>query len=250
MSELSDEQLLRYSRHILLPEIGDEGQQKLLDSVVLIVGLGGLGSPAALYLAAAGIGKLIIADGDKVELSNLQRQIVHTSNTIGMKKTDSAVSMLGQINPLVSTIPVGKLMGAELTEQVSQADVVIDASDNFETRYAINKACRKLAKPLVSGAVIRMEGQVSVFMQRPQDPCYECLYPNNNTELNESCVQTGILAPVAGIVGSIQATEALKIIIGFGRTLAGKLLLIDAKNLEWREIELQRNEQCPICSGE
>ena len=250
MSTLTDEQLLRYSRHILLPEIGDEGQQKLLDSTALVVGLGGLGSPAAIYLAASGVGKLILADDDVVELSNLQRQIVHTTATIGIQKTESASKTLRQINPDVTIESVGRVDLDVLPEIVKQADIVIDGSDNFATRYAVNRTCHQLTTPLVSAAVIRMEGQVSVFMQREQDACYECLYPDHGRELEESCVQSGVLAPVAGMIGSIQATEAIKVLVGTGKTLSGSVLLLDMKHFEWRTVALKKNKQCTVCSKE
>lgn len=248
-SDLSDDQLLRYGRHILLDEIGIDGQRKLLNSVALIVGLGGLGSPVAMYLAASGVGRLIIADGDKVELSNLQRQIVHNSDTLGMDKTESAKAALKKINPAVQVDLAGKLGKTDLNHYVKQADVVVDATDNFAARYAINETCRRLSTPLVSGAAIRMEGQVCVFTQIPGTPCYECLYPKGQTEVDELCATTGVLAPAVGIVGSIQATEALKILAGFGAVLANKLLLIDAKYAEWRTITLKQNDNCPVCAA-
>ena len=245
--ELNDEQLLRYSRHIILRELGIEGQCRLSNSTVLIVGLGGLGSPLALYLATSGIGKLILADGDQVELSNLQRQIIYTTDDIGMNKTDVATQLLNKMNPEISVQTVGRLSEKLMPDYVNEADVVLDASDNFETRYAVNRVCRQLSTPLISGAVIRMEGQVSVFTQEKGSPCYECLYPVG-TNVDESCSQNGILAPVAGIIGSVQATEAIKLIVGFGEILAGKLLLLDAERMEWRQVKLNRNKNCLSCA--
>jgi adenylyltransferase/sulfurtransferase len=246
---MNDQQLLRYSRHIALPQIGIEGQQKLLDSSVLIVGLGGLGSPAALYLAAAGVGTLMIADFDRVELSNLQRQILHGTENLGDLKTDSAMARLQSANPEVRVVPVVTVLDEDsLPVWIAQADVVIDGSDNFATRFALNRACVKYQKPLVSGAVIRMEGQVAVFDLRiPDSPCYACLY-REGEELGESCSETGVLAPVTGIVGSIQATETLKLLIGLP-TLTGRLLVLDALTQEWRSLKLRKDPACAVCAS-
>ncbi|MEK9133932.1 MAG: molybdopterin-synthase adenylyltransferase MoeB, partial [Pseudomonadota bacterium] len=212
---MDDKQLLRYSRHILLPQVGIDGQQKLLDARVLIVGLGGLGSPVAMYLAASGVGHLVIVDRDRVELSNLQRQIVHTTNAIGIDKSASARQTLQALNPDIRITTFNKILNAdELTEQVRQADAVVDASDNFATRFGLNRICVEQKKPLISGAVIRLEGQVTTFRaDLPDSPCYRCLYKDMD-EIAETCSETGVLAPVAGIIGSIQATETLKVLTG------------------------------------
>jgi adenylyltransferase/sulfurtransferase len=245
---MDDKQLLRYSRHILLPQMGIDGQQKLLDARVLIVGLGGLGSPVAMYLAASGVGHLVIVDRDRVELSNLQRQIVHTTNAIGIDKSASAQQTLQALNPDIQITTFNKILNAdELTEQVRQADAVVDASDNFATRFGLNRICVEQKKPLISGAVIRMEGQVTTFRaDLPDSPCYRCLYKDMD-EIAETCSETGVLAPVAGIIGSIQATETLKVLTGVGQTLNGRLLILDAQTMEWREIRLRRDPLCPVC---
>jgi adenylyltransferase/sulfurtransferase len=248
LADLGDEQLLRYSRHILLRDIDVEGQQKLLASRVLIVGLGGLGSPAAMYLAASGIGRLAIADGDSVDLTNLQRQIVHTTAAVGAAKTESAARTLRALNPEIEIIPIAqRLDGESLREQVRQADVVLDATDNFATRYAINRACVAERKPLISGAVVRMEGQVSVFRaDRNDSPCYACLFKEGDGP-DEPCSQLGVLAPVTGIIGCIQATETIKLLLDIGERLEGKLLLLDARTMEWRTMRLRRDPECPVC---
>ena len=245
---MDDKQLLRYSRHILLPQVGVDGQQKLLDARVLIIGLGGLGSPAAMYLAASGVGHLVIVDHDRVELSNLQRQIVHTTDTIGKDKVASAKSNLQQLNPDIQVTTFNKKLHAdELTEQVKLADAVVDASDNFATRFGLNRLCVEYKKPLISGAVIRLEGQVTTFRaDLPDSPCYRCLYQDMD-EIAESCSETGVLAPVAGIIGSIQATETLKVLTGVGQTLNGRLLILDAQTMEWREMKLRQDPSCPVC---
>lgn len=242
---MDDERLLRYSRQIMLPQIDVAGQQRLGDSTVLIIGLGGLGSPVAMYLAAAGIGHLLLADGDQVDLPNLQRQILHNTNTLGHDKTESAIQALELLNPEIELVAIRKrLAGDALTEVVRQADVIVDASDNYSTRFAVNDACVREHKPLVSGAVIRMEGQVTVFDNRLTDsPCYRCLYQDSN-ELDERCSETGVLAPVVGIIGSIQATEAIKLLLNMGSTLTGRLLLLDASTMEWRQITLRQDPQC------
>jgi len=246
---MNDEQLLRYSRQIMLPEIDVAGQQKLLDSHVLIIGMGGLGSPVAMYLASAGIGNLTLVDDDKVELSNLQRQIAHTQNDIGKYKTDSAKETLLSLNPDIKVTTIHHRMNEnELINEIQKSDVVIDATDNFTTRFSINKACVKTGTPLVSGAAIRMEAQIAVFNNGEKDsPCYHCLYKEGD-ELDESCTETGVLAPLVGIIGSIQALETIKILLGFGETLTGKLLLLDAKTMEWRSIKLGKDPACPVCA--
>jgi molybdopterin-synthase adenylyltransferase len=246
---MNDQQLLRYSRQIMLPSIDIPGQERLLASRVLIIGLGGLGSPAAMYLAAAGVGELVLVDFDRVDLSNLQRQIVHTSERIGMLKVDSAEQTLTRINPDCQILKFAeRLEDATLLEQVTAADLVIDGSDNFATRFALNDACVATQTPLVSGAAIRTEGQVSVFSGRPGDPCYRCLYGAGG-ELDESCSQNGVLAPLVGIIGSIQAIEAIKVLTGAGSPLTGRLMLLDAMHMEWQTVRLKADPKCPICSG-
>jgi molybdopterin-synthase adenylyltransferase len=247
---MTDEQLLRYSRHILLAEFGVEAQEKLRAASVLVIGAGGLGSPAALYLAAAGIGTLTLADGDAVDLTNLQRQILHTTRSVGTPKVESGQAALAQINPEVRVVPVPRrLAGEELERLVSSSDVVLDCSDNFETRHAVNRACVRHRTPLVSGAAVRFDGQVTVFDLRDrQSPCYNCLFPAD-TELEEMrCAVMGVFAPLTGIVGTIQAAEALKLIAGVGTTLAGRLLIIDALTMEWRSVKLARDPDCPVCA--
>lgn len=245
---MDDPQLLRYSRQILLPQVDLEGQQRLLDSRVLIIGLGGLGSPAAMYLAAAGIGELVLNDFDRVDLSNLQRQIMHGTGDIGMAKTVSAQQALARLNPDIRLVPLDeRLEGETLAREVGRADVVLDCSDNFATRFAVNAACVRAGKSLVSGAVIRFEGQLAVFT--PQDgssPCYNCLYPNRG-ELDETCTRNGVVAPLPGIIGSMQALEAIKLLLGIGEPSPGKLWLFDALGLEWQRMVLRKNPACPTC---
>jgi len=244
---MNDAQLLRYSRQILLPQFGVEGQERLMASTVLVVGAGGLGSPVALYLAAAGVGRLIIADFDRVDLTNLQRQILHATDRIGTAKAESARRTLHALNPEIEIVPIGRrLEGELLQEQVAASDAVVDGSDNFATRFAVNAACVATGRPLIAGAVIRWEGQVSVYTGRPGDPCYRCLYGNGG-EVEETCSENGILAPVAGIVGSIQATETLKVLSGVGTTLAGRLLILDALEMRFRTLTLTRDPACPVC---
>ena len=246
---LSDEQLLRYSRQIMLPDIDIDGQQRLLNSRVLIVGLGGLGSPVSLYLAAAGVGELWLVDDDQVDLSNLQRQIVHTTGRIGELKVDSAKLALQAVNPDVQVHALSQRLDAEsMAELVTQVDLVLDCSDNFTTRFALNAACFDLGKPLVSGAAIRFDGQVSVFDPRnPESPCYQCLYPQGDDRAL-SCSESGVLAPLVGIIGSVQAMEAIKLLTGAGKPLTGRLLLLDGRRMEWREMRLSPEPQCPVCS--
>ncbi len=246
---MNDDQLLRYSRQIMLPQIDIEGQQKLLDSRVLIIGAGGLGSPVAMYLAAAGIGEIVITDDDEVDLSNLQRQIIHSTTDIGKPKVTSAKETMLAINPLVKVTPLNKrLEGSELEQEIKAADVVLDCCDNFTTRFAVNNACVKTGTPLVSGAAIRFEGQLSVFTPADGEcPCYNCLYPNEG-ELTESCTQTGVVSPITGIIGSMQALEAIKIISGAGTPLRGKVLLLDGMSMELHTMVLPKNPNCPTCS--
>ncbi len=244
---MDDAQLLRYSRQILLPQVGINAQERLLKSKVLIIGLGGLGSPVAMYLAAAGVGHLLLCDFDVVELSNLQRQIIHNTDDIGQSKVESARDSLFALNPLVKMTLLQQLDNDALAEQISQVDVVLDCTDNLPTRFAINQACVDTQTPLVSGAAIRMEGQISVFRQDQSDsPCYRCLYSNEDA-LEETCTQTGILAPIVGIIGSLQALEAMKLIMNVGKTLTGQLLLFDALNMEINTIKLLKNPNCPVC---
>ena len=245
---MNDQQLLRYSRQIMLPSIDFLGQERLLTSRVLIIGLGGLGSPAAMYLAAAGVGELVLVDFDRVDLSNLQRQIVHNSERIGMLKVDSAELTLTHINPDCRILKfAAKLEDKALLEQVARADLVVDGSDNFATRFAVNDACVATQTPLVSGAAIRTEGQISVFSGRPGDPCYRCLYGAGG-EMDETCSQNGVLAPLVGIIGSMQAIEAIKVLTGAGTPLSGRLMLLDALHMEWRTVKLKADPKCPICS--
>jgi len=244
---MNDNQLLRYSRQIMLPQVDIEGQEKLLNAKVLIIGAGGLGSPAALYLAAGGVGSLTIYDDDEVDLSNLQRQITHYTSDIGIDKVISTQNTLKKINPEVQVRAVKKrLAGAELMTEVDQADIVLDCSDNFTTRFAINTACVKQQTPLVSGAAIRFEGQVSVFATDTEMPCYNCLYTESGEEL-QNCATNGVISPLTGIIGSIQAMEAMKLIIGIGESLAGRLLLLDGLSMQWNEMRLRKNSQCPTC---
>ncbi|WP_082880786.1 molybdopterin-synthase adenylyltransferase MoeB [Methylomonas sp. DH-1] len=246
---MNDEQLLRYSRQIMLPQIDIAGQQKLIEAKILIVGAGGLGSPASMYLAAAGVGSITLYDDDQVDLSNLQRQIAHATSDIGLDKVISTRQTLEKINPQV-TVEARKrrLTGAELLEQVEIADVVLDCSDNFTTRFAINQACVQQQTPLVSGAAIRFEGQISVFTPgRNQSPCYNCLYQSDGEEL-QNCARNGVVAPITGIVGSMQALETIKLITGIGEPLTGRLLMLDGLAMEWRTLRLKKNPACPTCS--
>lgn len=245
---MDDGQLLRYGRHILLPQIGIDGQQRLAHSHALIVGVGGLGSPVALYLAASGVGRLTLADHDSVELSNLQRQIVHTTASLGASKVESAQRTLHALNPEIEIVALRtRLDGDTLDRAVAGADIVLDGSDNFPTRFALNAACVRRRRPLVSGAVIRTEGQVTVFHpDQPDSPCYRCLYQETD-EPGEPCAERGVLAPVAGIIGSIQATEALKVLLGVGESLVGRLLVLDALNMQWRSVRLRKDPACPVC---
>lgn len=247
---MNDEQLLRYSRQIMLPSIGIEGQEQLLNSRVLIFGLGGLGSPVAMYLAAAGVGELVLVDFDRVDLTNLQRQIIHTTGFIGQLKVDSARQTLRALNPdcRIETVS-SKLEGEELAREVEKADLVIDGTDNFTTRFAINDACVAYRTPLVSGAAIRLEGQVSVFSGQPDSPCYRCLY-GSSSELDESCSQNGVLSPLVGIIGSTQALEAIKVLTGAGRPLIGRLLVLDALEMQWRSLKLKKDPACRTCGQE
>jgi len=244
---MNDNQLLRYSRQIMLPTVGVEGQERLLRARVLVVGLGGLGSPVALYLAAAGVGTLVVADFDTVELSNLQRQILHTDARIGLSKVDSARQTLQAVNPQVRIEGFkGSIDADSLPALLAGVDAVVDGCDNFTTRFAVNDACFRVGVPLISGAAIRTEGQVAVFSGTLGGPCYQCLYPRDGAR-DEICAATGVLAPVVGIVGSIQATETLKILVGTGDPLFGRLLLLDALTMEFRTVRLTADPDCPVC---
>ncbi|HVC49689.1 MAG TPA: molybdopterin-synthase adenylyltransferase MoeB [Burkholderiales bacterium] len=249
---MEDAQLLRYSRHILLPEIDIEGQTRLLKAKVLLIGVGGLGSPIALYLTASGIGTLTICDSDIVDLTNLQRQIVHTTDSIGISKVLSAKKTLERINPEIRIIALNeKLQGKLLIKEVSKADVVIDASDNFSTRYALNRACVQYKVPLVSGSAIRFDGQVTVFNHRQSEdsPCYNCLFPEEAQSDELRCSETGIFSPLVGIIGATEAAEAIKIITHAGNSLIGRLLLLNALSMEWKTIKLKKDPGCSICNS-
>lgn len=246
---MNDEELLRYSRQIMLPDVDVAGQEKLFAAEVLIVGLGGLGSPVAMYLAAAGVGQLTLIDDDKVDLSNLQRQIVHTTENIQQMKVVSAANTLHALNPNVKIKSIDQRLNSEqLQMEVEAADVVADCTDNFTTRFLLNKLSVQNKTPLVSGAAIRLEGQLSVFDPRRTDsPCYRCLYEELDDE-NLSCAQSGVLSPVVGVIGTLQAVETIKLIVGLGDTLVGRLQLYDAKAGAWREFKLNKDPNCPICS--
>lgn len=248
--DLTDEQLLRYSRHILLPEIGIDGQHKLLTAHALVVGAGGLGSPVSLYLAASGVGHLTLCDHDQVDLTNLQRQIAHDTSTIGLAKVESARRRLHLINPEARVDAIAeRLAGARLEQLVSSADVVLDATDNFATRHDVNRACVRFRKPLVSGAGIRFDGQVAVFdLRRDDSPCYHCLFPEQGDLEEMRCAVMGVFAPLVGIIGCVQAAEALKLIMGIGESLSGRLLLLDALAMQWRSIKLSKDPGCKVCS--
>src|SRR5471032_2218773 len=247
---MNDNQLLRYSRHILLDEIGIEGQQKLLAGHALVIGAGGLGSPAALYLASAGVGHITLVDDDAVDLTNLQRQIAHTTERVGLSKAESARTALLYINPDIEvTALIERADDARLSALVQAADVVLDCTDNFATRHAVNRACVALGKPLVSGSVIRFDGQVSVFDPRGgAQPCYSCLFPQDQQFEDVACSTMGVFAPLVGVVGAMQAAEALKLLMGVGASLAGRLLMLDGLHMEWTSIGVGRNGDCPVCA--
>lgn len=246
---MTDDQLLRYSRHILLDALGIEGQSSILASHALIVGAGGLGSPAALYLASAGVGKLTLVDDDTVDFTNLQRQILHTQARVGMAKAESGRQALGAINPEIEIVPLQqRLSGAALDALVATADIVLDCSDNFATRHAINRACVHHKKPLVSGAAIRFDGQISVYdLRRDDSPCYHCLFPESDEVEEVRCAVMGVFAPLTGIIGTMQAAEALKLAAGIGESLTGRLLLLDALDMEWRTVKFRRDAGCAVC---
>ncbi len=248
---MNDDQLLRYSRHILLDELGVEGQQRLLDSRALVIGAGGLGSPALLYLATAGLARITVVDDDVVDLTNLQRQIAHTTARIGTPKADSAAQAMAAINPEVDIVTVRRRVGAaELDALVGDADVVLDCCDNFATRQAVNAACVRQRRPLVAGAAIGFDGQVSVYDARePDSPCYACLFPPDAVFEEARCATMGVFAPLVGIIGAMQAAEALKLLAGVGGSLAGRLLMLDARTMEWTQLKVARQAGCAVCGG-
>jgi len=247
---MNDDQLLRYSRHILLDDIGVEGQARLLASHALVIGAGGLGSPVAMYLGTAGVGRLTLVDHDTVDLTNLQRQIAHNLARVGQPKAESARQTIAAINPDVQVRPVVQRADAAwLAQAVADADVVLDCSDNFQTRHAVNAACVAAGKPLVSGAAIGFDGQVSVYDTRQADaPCYACIFPAEATFEEVRCATMGVFAPLVGIIGAVQAAEALKLLAGIGSSLAGRLQMLDARRMEWTEIRLPRQPACPVCA--
>lgn len=250
LPELSDTQLLRYSRHILLDEIGIEGQQRLLRSRALVIGAGGLGSPVALYLGTAGVGRITLVDHDTVDLTNLQRQIAHSLARVGRPKAESAREAVAAINPDVQVLPVlQRADAAWLDGAVAESDVVLDCSDNFRTRQAVNAACVRHGRPLVAGAAIGFDGQISVYDQRDaRCPCYACLFPPESTVADAQCSTMGVFAPLVGIIGTLQAAEALKLLVGIGSSLAGRLQMLDARHMEWTELKVARQPDCPVCS--
>ena len=247
---MTDEELLRYSRHVLLDEIGIDGQQRISASHALVIGAGGLGSPAALYLGSAGVGRITLVDDDTVDLTNLQRQIAHTVERIGLPKVASASAAVAAINPRVQVTPLQTRADAALLDEwVPRCDVVLDCCDNFATRQAVNAACVKHRKPLVSGAAIRFDGQIGVYDTRDEKaPCYACLFAPDSMFEETRCATMGVFAPLVGIIGSMQAAEALKLLAGVGRSLAGRLLMLDGRAMEWNEVEVPRDASCPVCA--
>ena len=248
---MNDDQLLRYSRHILLDEVGIEGQQRLVDAHVLVVGAGGLGSPVALYLAASGVGHISIADHDVVDITNLQRQIAHTTARVGQTKVDSASQAMLALNPEVRVTALPhKLDAAQLDALVPTVQVVVDCCDNFETRQAVNAACVKHQVPLVSGAALRMDGQLAVYDARDdKSPCYACIFPPDQVPEEVRCATMGVLAPLVGVIGTMQAMETVKLITGMGSRLTGRLLMLEGRGMEWNDVRLQRNMACPVCGA-
>ena len=246
---MNDEQLLRYSRHILLDEIGIEGQEKILASHALIIGAGGLGSPVSYYLASAGVGKITLVDNDTIDLTNLQRQILHTTERVGQPKAASGKMTMAQINPEVEVIALQeRAEGERLGELVRTVDIVLDCTDNFATRHAINRACVTHKVPLVSGGAVMFDGQISVYDKRHDDaPCYSCLFPENEQFPDIHCSIMGVFAPLVGIIGASQAAEALKLLAGIGVSLQGRLLMLNARTMEWSNIGFGRNPECPVC---
>jgi molybdopterin-synthase adenylyltransferase len=248
---MEDRQLQRYSRHILLEEIGIEGQQRISASRMLIVGAGGLGSPAALYLASAGVGHLTLVDSDRVDLTNLQRQVLHATDRIGQLKTSSARIALNALNPEIQVVEVARRAGPdELDPLVAEGEIVLDCSDNFATRHALNRACVRHRRPLVSGAAVRFDGQLAIFDRRiGQAPCYACLFPESAEAQDELCSTMGVFAPLTGIVGCMQAAEALKLAAGREASLSGRLMLVDALSMQWRSVTISRDPSCPVCAN-
>ncbi|HEY0906581.1 MAG TPA: molybdopterin-synthase adenylyltransferase MoeB [Methylophilus sp.] len=247
---MQDDLLLRYSRHIMLPQIEYAGQETLVQSHVLMVGAGGLGAPVAMYLAAAGVGTLTICDFDHVDLTNLQRQVIHTTASVGMNKALSAQATIAHLNPEITVHAfTERATPDKLAQLIAAADVVIDCSDNFETRYGLNQLCYLAGKPLVSGAAIRFEGQLSVFdFRHAESPCYHCLYPDVGDDQALRCADNGVFAPLVGMIGTAQAAEAIKLLLNIGQTMQGRLLLLDALTAEWRTIRLAKDPDCPVCS--
>jgi molybdopterin/thiamine biosynthesis adenylyltransferase len=248
---MNDNQLLRYARHILLDEFGIESQEKLLAARVLVIGAGGLGSPAALYLASAGVGQIVLADDDTIELSNLQRQILHTDARIGARKAESGRQTMLALNPdIVVEVRTTRMEAEDLRAEIATVDVVLDCTDNFATRHAVNKACVEYRKPLVSGAAIRFDGQISVFDPRDAEaPCYHCLFPEADDVEALNCATTGVFAPLVGIIGSMQAAEAIKVVAGIGKTLKGRLLMLDAFDMQWHSVRVKRDPACQVCAS-
>ncbi len=246
---MNDEDLLRYARHILLNDFGIEGQERILASRVLVVGVGGLGSPVAMYLASAGVGTIILADHDTVEISNLQRQIIHTTERLGMLKAESGRQAIHALNPTIEVQVLAERMNdALLDETVARVDLVVDCTDNFATRHAINRACVRHHVPLVSGAAIRFDGQISVFDPRDSDsPCYHCLFPEEQDVEAVNCATTGVFAPVVGIIGTMQAAEAIKVLSSTGNSLVGRLLVLDALDMRWHSVKVKRDPGCSVC---
>jgi molybdopterin/thiamine biosynthesis adenylyltransferase len=246
---MTDDQLLRYSRHILLDELGVEGQQRFLDAHALVIGAGGLGSPVALYLGTAGVGRITLVDHDTVDVTNLQRQIAHNLSRVGQPKAQSARDTIAAINPDVQVQPLVERADAKRLDQlVADADVVLDCSDNFTTRQAVNAACVQHKKPLVAGAAIGFDGQISVYDPRDAaSPCYACVFPPEATFEEVRCATMGVFAPLVGIIGSMQAAEAMKLIAGVGSSLAGRLQMLDARTMEWTEIRVARQPHCDVC---
>jgi molybdopterin-synthase adenylyltransferase len=249
--DLTDAQLSRYSRHILLDDIGIEAQNKICASTALVIGAGGLGSPAAMYLASSGVGHLILADHDTVDITNLQRQIMHSTDRVGMSKVESGKTALHAINPSIKITSLQKRLEEEaLIDTIRQADVILDCSDNFATRHAVNAACVALKKPLVSGSAIRFDGQLSVFdFRRDDSPCYACLFPESQAPEEIRCAEMGVFAPLTGIIGTMQAAEALKILGGFGEPVVGKLIMVDAKSIGVSEMRFRKVANCTVCSS-
>lgn len=247
---MNDQQLLRYSRHILLEEVGIDGQEKILASHALVIGAGGLGSPVSYYLASAGVGKITLVDNDTIDLTNLQRQILHTTDRVGQSKAESGKLTMSQINPEVEIVALQeRAEEARLNELVKDASVVLDCTDNFATRHAINRACVAQKKPLVSGGAVMFDGQISVYdMRNENSPCYSCLFPEDQTFPDIQCSTMGVFAPMVGIIGASQAAEALKLLVGVGQSLQGRLLMLDVRTMDWSRITVERNPECPVCS--